>query len=251
VDKKQKKASQKTAKTSEFSTEITCLRWSHDDTLLAAGHQDAYAHIFSVERQDSDVQLVPWESSLDVSNGLVDLRWSKDLMWLITFTKDQDLMVWFINGEERSFEHYLYWLDPDKVEFDGEPLLAGWDVQGLFQTKAGWDGTDLNCLSLTHHKFKKTSPLAQDDCEREGNSPQTGCRLIASGDNKGFIRLHNYPAIKEEAHHMYNGHANQVAKITWDCSEQFLFSAGGADKSLFQWKLVKEPTDYIKLRLDV
>ena len=32
------------------------------------------------------------------------------------------------------FEHYLYWLDPDKVTFADDPLLAGWDVEGVFQT---------------------------------------------------------------------------------------------------------------------
>ena len=67
------------------------------------------------------------------------------------------------------FEHYLYWLDSDQVQFDGEgadePLFVGWSVEGVFQSYIGWDGTDLNALALTKEEFPKSSlVLDQVNC---------------------------------------------------------------------------------------
>ena len=73
-------------------------------------------------------------------------------------------MVWFLGDRAlQRFEHYLYWLDPDEVAFDGvgadEPLFVGWSVEGVFQSYIGWDGTDLNALALTKacHRWHRWS----------------------------------------------------------------------------------------------
>ena len=245
--KKLKRSQQLDARNSDFSTEITVIKWAPDDGCLAAGHIDAIAHLFSIEinEEDSEVVVTPWPQSLCVSNGLVDVQWSADGQWLLSLSKDQDLMVWFLDRERRAFEHYLYWLDPDRVRFHGDPLLAGWDTEGVFQSYVGWDGTDLNCLSLTQQKLEKTSPVHELDVEKE-RPRQTRCRLLASADNKGYIRVHNYPALREAAHHYYSGHANQVASVQWTAGDEFLVSVGGADRSVFQWRLTSQPTDYIR-----
>lgn len=165
-------------------------------------------------------------------------------MYLFYF-RDQDLMTWNIDRENMNFEHFLYWLDPDDVQFVDDPLLAGWDVRGLFQSYVGWDGTDLNDVAITKQAYKKTSPVLMEDCTK-GNKPQMKCQLIASADNKGYIRLHNYPAILENSHHFYNGHSNQVCAIAWTSGDLYLISVGGADRSVFQWQLTSEKTPYIK-----
>merc|ERR1712013_672275 len=244
--KKLKRSQQLDAKNSEFSTEITVIKWSADDGTFAAGHIDAIAHLFSVSYLENDeVDVRPWPHSLSVSNGLVDVQWSADGQWLLSLSKDQDLMVWHLDRDAQHFEHYLYWLDPDRVEFHGDPLLAGWDTEGVFQSYVGWDGTDLNRLSLTASAFGKSSPVHELDVEK-GRRRQTQCRLLASADNKGYIRVHNYPALKETAHHYYSGHANQVASVQWTAGDEFLVSVGGADRSVFQWRLTSEDTDYIR-----
>jgi len=214
--------------------------------LLAAGHSDSVAHIFSIEYNDNkEISVTPWEFSLDVTNGIKDIRWSTDSRWLLTFTKDQDLMVWYIEPTERTFEHYLYWLDPDMVAFEGNPLLAGWDVQGLFQSSLGWDGTDLNSLSLTRKTFKKTSPVLPQDCKK-GTKPQYECKLIASGDGYGYVRVHNYPSINEEGCYHYNGHSSHVCQVCWSNTDDYLMSIGGSDTCVIQWKLVHTLPEYIK-----
>ena len=66
IDKKMKKSQSKFAKNSEFSTEITVLKFSKCDTMLAAGHADALGHIFSIIYEDDDpnsdnIDVVAWE----------------------------------------------------------------------------------------------------------------------------------------------------------------------------------------------
>ena len=34
-------------------------------------------------------------------------------------------MVRHLDRERRAFEHYLHWIDPDRVRFHGNPLLDG------------------------------------------------------------------------------------------------------------------------------
>ncbi len=44
--------------------------------------------------EEFDLIVKPWEYSLAVSNGLIDLQWSVDCKWLLTLTKDLDIMTW-------------------------------------------------------------------------------------------------------------------------------------------------------------
>jgi len=93
-------------------------------------------------------------------------------------------------------------------------LIAGWDVEGLYQ--AEWDGTDLNDAAVD----------------------PTG-KYIASGDDFGWVRLHNYPAIDREAHKKYQAHSAFVVGVEWTGAGDYLATIGGNDYSLFQWRLKK------------
>ena len=88
--------------------------------------------------------------------------------------------------------------------------------------------------------------MCQDLDPKTGHLQQTKCKLLASADNKGIIRIHNYPALKEQAHHYYPGHSMQVSSIQWTANDEFLISVGGADRAVFQWKLQSEPTQHIR-----
>ena len=156
-------------------------------------------------------------------------------------------MIWHIWENDCTFEHYLYLLDPNRVSFIDKPLLAGWDVSGLFQTYMGWDANDLNDLAITTNYYPKKSPLLDVDCNKKiGQKPQRECKFIVSASNKGYIRLHNYPAKTEEAHYYYGGHSQNVTGVSFTRNDEYLISVGGADRSVFQWKLTKDKTDYIK-----
>lgn len=115
-------------------------------------------------------------------------------------------------------------------------LITGWDSMGVFEPLM--DGTDIN------------------DCVRNPN--EENYEVAAVGDDFGFVRLHNYPAIDPNKRAVYSGHSSQVANLDWTgdyygrmaeggwrddkrrsgrrrCGE-YLISCGGEDFAIFQWK---------------
>jgi WD40 repeat protein len=105
--------------------------------------------------------------------------------------------------------------DPDFVKWADDPLVAGWDVQGLYQD--GFDGTDLNDATVTSDN-----------------------KLIVTGDDFGIVRIHNYPAIDPSACFEYTGHAEFVVGVEMLRSDKQLISCGGADMAIFQWEIIKD-----------
>lgn len=131
---------------------------------------------------------------------------------LKVFTRDYEVSHWGIDGDKRRCERIAKIPDPDTSKWTGDPLIAGWDVEGLFQRD--WDGTDLNDACL-HNDGK----------------------LIASGDDYGWVRLHNYPAIDKEANKRYQAHSAFVVGTEWTGEGDFLMTCGGNDYAIFQCRL--------------
>ena len=88
----------------------------------------------------------------------------------------------------------------------------GWHQQGIWPPFA--DGSDIN------------------SCDRSSNY-----KVLATADDFGFVKLFRYPCPVEKAnYHKYNGHSSHVTKVRFHTQCQYLISAGGNDKALFQWK---------------
>ena len=72
--------------------------------------------------------------------------------------------------------------------------------------------------------------------------------LVAADDN-GKVHLFNYPCVIEDAPgHAFKGHASHVSNIRFSADDKRVFSTGGHDRSLFQWKThgVTEPSRHFK-----
>jgi len=194
---------------------IEFLRFSPNGDYLAAAHGDGHCYIIAVQVGDEEkITLKQWK-------GLVHraapshLQWSRDGKLVKCLTRDYEVAHWMLDFGKKTGEFLTKIPDPDKVQWDGDPLVAGWDVRGLYQK--GWDGTDLNATTLT-----------------------SDSALIASGDDFGTVRLHNYPAVDPEACHAYGGHAEFVVGVDFLADDSYLFSVGGADMAIFQWKVVRK-----------
>merc|ERR1712157_226639 len=86
-----------------------------------------------------------------------------------TFTRDYEIL----HRENRDCKFCPYIPDPDAIKFDGNPLIAGWDVRGCHVD--GFDGTDLNDIALTKD-----------------------AKHAISADDYGALRVYNYPVVKQE-----------------------------------------------------
>ena len=63
-------------------------------------------------------------------------------------------------------------------------------------------------------------------------------RFLAIADNSSKIKIFRYPAHhQQQIYSHYKGHSSQVTSVKWSFNDRFLFSTGGSEKSIFQWKV--------------
>lgn len=140
------------------------------------------------------------------------LQFSEDGKMLRVFTRDYEISYWKLDNENRRVKRETFHVDPDEIKFTGDPLIAGWEVQGLYQDC--WDGTDLNDAAVTP----------------KGD-------LIVSGDDYGWVRLHNYPALDRTKCKGWLAHSAFVVGVEWTGDGDYVMTVGGNDYAIFQWRL--------------
>jgi WD40 repeat protein len=95
----------------------------------------------------------------------------------------------------------------------------GWPVQGIFEVEM--DGTDINAIDRSKRTFGKD-----------------GMRLLASADDRGQVRLLEYPCItKNSSSVVGKGHSSHVTNVQFSQDDSILFSTGGEDQTVMQWKV--------------
>eukprot|EP01015_Nassula_variabilis_P015377 TRINITY_DN2294_c0_g1_i3.p1 TRINITY_DN2294_c0_g1~~TRINITY_DN2294_c0_g1_i3.p1 ORF type:complete len:168 (+),score=13.09 TRINITY_DN2294_c0_g1_i3:108-611(+) len=95
----------------------------------------------------------------------------------------------------------------------------GWPVQGIWPMNA--DGTDINSVDRSHSQIDK------------------GYQLLALGDDFGKVRVFRYPCLKKGAESIEGvGHSSHVTNVKFSFDDKMIFSAGGEDNCVFQWKVV-------------
>ncbi|ETO12300.1 HELP domain containing protein, partial [Reticulomyxa filosa] len=151
---------------------IEFIQWSPDNSHIAIAHGDAHCYLISVNIDNNEkISLKQWKG-FNHRAAPSHLQWSTDGKIVKCLTRDYEVVHWLLDFNKKTAEFSTKIPDPDHIEWHNDPLVAGWDVQGLYQR--GWDGTDLNSVAVTSDRS-----------------------LIASGDDFGTVRLHNYPAIQQ------------------------------------------------------
>jgi WD40 repeat protein len=190
---------------------IAKLRLSADNSLLAVAHMDGNLYIFSVE--DGCKKLTKWKPAPQRA-APYQVQWGHDSTLVRVFTRDYEVCYFSLDKEKKTLTRVVRLPDPDKYQFIGSPLLAGWETRGILQKEM--DGTDIN------------------DCARSNDG-----KFIVAGDDFGHVRLHNFPVVLPEPNKAYSGHAEHVMNVSFTANDQYVISCGGADMSIFQWKLTK------------
>jgi len=192
---------------------VAYLRFSNDTSLLAAAHMDSNLYVFSLTDIDAEPKMEQWPPMNHIA-APTNVQFTEDNSIVKTLTRDYEIAHWSLDVEKKKGKFLASQPDPDETKWADDPLIAGWDTQGLYQP--GWDGTDLNDATVTSDN-----------------------KLIASGDDYGCVRLHNYPAIDPSACLEYRGHAEFVVGVEWLRDDSQLITCGGNDQAIFQWDLVK------------
>jgi len=216
---------------------VSYMRFNEDDSILAVAHMDSNLYLFNVIVGGSTVtkahsrrsssryenqklleggpvyDLKPWKAAPHRA-APTHLQWNANGKMIKVFTRDYEVAHWRVDRNTCTLKFYPHIPDPDDVKWAGDPLVAGWDVEGCYQPE--WDGTDLNDVTLSDDSL-----------------------FLAAGDDYGLVRLFKYPAVsnKPDAHRKYKGHSSFVVGVEFCRNNETLITCGGNDMAILQWKL--------------
>lgn len=92
-------------------------------------------------------------------------------------------------------------------------VKLGWYVQGVFPP--GTDGSHIN-----------------------GVDRSKGKDLIATADDYGLVNLYRNPCLNGGKPRSFRGHSEHVVRVRFDDTDTRLYSIGGYDRTVMQWKVV-------------
>jgi hypothetical protein len=112
-------------------------------------------------------------------------------------------------------------------------------------------GTDVNsvCRARIGAPVNQSNPGAHDTAtfpfkarpayKHESADSVAGAGVIVTADDFSLVKLFSYPVIADDApFRAYRGHASHVTCVRFSSDDRTLFSVGGIDRCIFQWKTV-------------
>ena len=113
------------------------------------------------------------------------------------------------------------------VDWASWTCTLGWPVQGIWPDANATDAAT-PLVNSTHRTSNET--------------------LLAVSDEYGGLRLYRYPVLNNKADFAdLKGHTLHVTKVQFNQDDSYLFSLGGSDRSLMQWKLGGRRTESASL----
>jgi len=97
------------------------------------------------------------------------------------------------------------------VEWASHHAKYGWLVDNIFPS--GTDGTHINGVDFSKDRT-----------------------LIATGDDYGLVNIFRNPARGGAKPICLRGHSEHVVRVAFHNNDSYLFSVGGYDQTLMQWK---------------
>jgi len=186
------------------SVKIDDIKFSKDGRFLAAGNHDNTIDIYHIEQDYKKIGSCKGHSA-----HVTHLDWSHDSK--------------VIQSDSGSYEH-LYWDVEDiaqitkstsvrDLEWEDWTCIFGWYVKGIWPK--GADGTDINALHKSHDS-----------------------KLIVTADDSSQVKLFRHPVDMGAECKEYSGHSAHVSNVRWTVNDTHVISAGGNDRTIFQWKLI-------------
>ena len=187
----------------DASRSITCLRFSPDGSCLAVGNAERVVDIYST----SGETFRRTAKCVGHSGTITSMDWSADGGVLQTTSAAYEIIYF-----DPQTGRLVPYPQIDTVWHTWTALL-GFPVMGIWPPDS--DGTDINALHRSH----------------------SGQLLVTAGDD-GFVSLFNSPCVVHEAAcRSYRGQSSHVMGVSFNCDDSYVFSAGGKDRSIFQFRV--------------
>jgi len=182
------------------------MRYSPCEKFLANGTHDNIVYVYSIS---DDGQYTLYKSFNKHTSFVTALDWATDSSYVRSQCGSYDKL--YFNIADKAHDSAGLTNTKDK-EWATSTLKLGWDVQGIHPS--GEDGTHINGVTV---------------CKSAG--------LLASGDDYGLLNIYNYPVL-DNTHEAvsYTGHSEHVTRAAFNADGTKLWTVGGQDKTLIQWK---------------
>lgn len=183
--------------------EITAIQYSPDGHYLACGSHDNVIYVHDAHNYSLVCKLTGHNSYVK------HIDFSSDSQYLQSVCGAYELLYWSLakRSQVRSMS------EVKDVDWATQTCSLGWTVKGIWEPQM--DGTDINALDVSF-----------------------STNLIATADDRGLVRLLNYPAVAEpSASVAARGHSSHVTNVKFVDGTRAVLSAGGYDLTVFQWRV--------------
>jgi WD40 repeat protein len=184
---------------------IESMSYSPNSKFLAVGSHDNFIYVYNLPSYTVKCKLTGH------SSFIIALDWSVDSNSLHSNCGAYELLFWDV-GSGRQNKSGATGLR-DEVWHTWTAKL-GWPVQGIYE----------GVIDMTHVNTVDRNKALD---------------LVAVGNDWGNVVLFRFPNCEGAKGKSFKGHSEHVTNVKWNSNDEYLFSAGGYDQTIMQWKVIK------------
>ena len=183
------------------------VEYSPNSEKLACGSHDKKIYIYQCDRLKYDL-IKTYEFH---SGGIIAIDWCVNSKFLRSNCDSNELIYWKISQKK-----YLSPEQATDIQWNSQNCKLSWNTQGVIPYGASPDL--VNCCAT-----------------------EETLDIIATGDDNGRVNIYNNPCLPDyNKGRMYRGHAGHIGRIDFSPGGEYMFSVGGYDHTVIQWKKVHD-----------
>jgi len=183
---------------------IEFMCYSPDGNYLAVGTHSNTIVVYNTSNYSTKGTLKAHNSSI------LSIDWSNDSSYIRSNCEAYELLFFNIDSMKQDPSGAS---NTKGVQWASQYTKIGWSVTGIFPK--GTDGSHVNGVCMSNDK-----------------------KLIASGDDWGLVNIYHNPCREGSQPKSFKGHSEHVVRVRFSADDKHLFSIGGQDKAIMQWKKV-------------
>eukprot|EP00455_Lapot_gusevi_P033657 TRINITY_DN3687_c0_g1_i1.p1 TRINITY_DN3687_c0_g1~~TRINITY_DN3687_c0_g1_i1.p1 ORF type:complete len:923 (+),score=318.78 TRINITY_DN3687_c0_g1_i1:72-2840(+) len=189
---------------------IEDLKYSPLGSILAVATHGSIIALLDVTKQ-----YTPKERLTAHNAAVIQLDWSTDGRYLQSVCLAYELLFHDITPAIQGSTQHKHASTMKNVDWYSQTCKFGWPVNGIFRPDQS--GYEINTVDRSN---------ARD--------------LLAIGDDDGRISLFRFPCnVQGNKCKQLEGHSSHIQRVRFSPSDDCLYSAGGNDKCIFQWRITR------------
>lgn len=229
---------------------------SPNGQFVAVGTRDGHLRVLKTADWSIVYLGAKAKSKTRVVEWIEDLKFSPDGQYLVVTSHDNNLYLYktpqfsFVKkfGRSSSFITHVDWsLDSCAVRTnDGNPELLYYSIPDGTQDPSGASSfkneewATQSCVFSWNTQGVVQPGQASNDINHvdRSNQPIGDVKLVATGNDDGDVKVFRYPSVSEASQFLaLKAHSSHCTKVRFNKKDTHLFSLGGNDTSVMQWRI--------------